>query len=537
MGEPSHDVVPLGAAEATLRRPEVALRLLTPMLVMMRERHGDDAVDRVVAETGLDPAVLEDEEAWVSVRFNHVFADGVLRELYWLDAPPSPDHAAWQLWREAGRFAFERQMLGALWPVLRAFGHPGLLYRRIPREVQHGNTVLDARVLADRPGSVTLEMRPRAPGYDEPIGFCWNRVGGLEGIPRIWGLPWATVRHTRCMHDPSDPADACVYEVEFTERGVTRVAQTLASAAVGAGAGAAAAGLLATPLPVALGAGALIGLGVEGWRRQAALKKAQRQDDQRVRALLEHADRRYAELWAEGEELRTLTLENRQIAAYLPAQLVSRLRDRQLTPRLGGAKREVTVLFSDLRGYSTITEHLDPDDVIRLLNDCFGALSADVRAHGGTVLEFLGDGMLAVFGAPGHLPDHAEQAVRAAGAMVGSMEWLNDAWVLTGRDRLWQAHGMRELGIRVGIHSGTVVAGNLGSETQMKYAVVGDAVNVAARLEQLNKQLGSTIAVSAETRDRLSPALQRWLEPLGSHPVKGRSQAVTVFGHSPAPHG
>jgi adenylate cyclase len=82
-----------------------------------------------------------------------------------------------------------------------------------------------------------------------------------------------------------------------------------------------------------------------------------------------------------------------------------------------------------------------------------------------------------------------------------------------------------------------VVAGNLGSETQMKYAVVGDAVNVAARLEQLNKTLNTTIAVSAETRARLSPALQRWLEPLGAHPVKGRSQPVTVYGHSPAPHG
>jgi class 3 adenylate cyclase len=537
MGAPDHDVIPLGAAEATLRRPEVALRLLTPMLVMLRERHGDAAVDDIVRGTGLDPAVLEDEEAWVSVVFHHRFRDSVLKHLYDLDAPPPPDHAAWQLWREAGRFGFERQMLGALWPVLRAFGHPGLLYRRIPREVRHGNTVLDARVLVDRPGAVTLEMRPREAGYEESVDFCWNRVGVLEGAPRIWGLPFATVRHPRCMHDPSDPADACVYEVAFTERGAARVAQAAASAAVGAGAGLALAGVLATPAAVAVGAGALIGLGVEGWRRRTALRRAQKDDDVRVRALLEHADRRYAELWAEGEELRTLTLQNRQIAAYLPSELVSRLRDRQLAPRLGGAKREVTVLFTDLRGYSTITEHLDPDDVIRLLNDCFGALSADVRAHGGTVLEFLGDGLLAVFGAPGHLPDHAEQAVRAAGAMMGSMERLNDAWVLTGRDRLWQAHGMRELGLRVGVHTGTVVAGNLGSETQMKYAVVGDAVNVAARLEQLNKTLNTTIAVSAETRARLSPALQRWLEPLGAHPVKGRSQPVTVYGHSPAPHG
>jgi class 3 adenylate cyclase len=325
--------------------------------------------------------------------------------------------------------------------------------------------------------------------------------------------------------------------VHFNERTLIQAARAGITVAAGGGIALLAGAALSTPLPVAFGVGALLGLGAEGWRRTFALQRAQEDDKVRVRALLERADQRYLDLWTESEELRRLTLDNRNIATYLPKELVDRLRGTQQAPRLGGTKREVTVLFTDLRSYSTISEHLDPDDVIRLLNDCFGALVADAQAHGGTVLEFLGDGMLAVFGAPGHQPDHPVQAVRCAQAMVRSLERLNDTWALTGRDRLWTERGIAEVGFRAGIHTGTVVAGNLGTERLMKYTIVGDAVNLAARLEQLNKELGTTVAVSAETRALLPPELQAWLEPMGDHVVKGRAQPVSVFTHEPAPHG
>lgn len=533
----SAEVVQLGAADATLRRPEVSARVVLPLIHLLREKHGEERVDDVILAAGLDPVVMKDTEAWVSMVFLARLRDAILSQLYDLDTPPPRDHAVWQLYREAGIVGFDRKLLGGIWPVLRAFGSPGLLYRQVPREVRLSNTVLEARVIDDTPGRVVLSMRPIEPGYAEGVDSCWNRIGVFEGIPRIWGLATARVEHPRCMHDPAAPADACEYVVHFKERTLARAARTGATVVAGGGLALLAGAALATPLPVAFGVGALLGLGAEGWRRTLALQRAQEDDKARVRALLERADQRYLDLWTESEELRRLTLDNRNIATYLPKELVDRLRGTQQAPRLGGAKREVTVLFTDLRSYSTISEHLDPDDVIRLLNDCFGALVADVESHGGTVLEFLGDGMLAVFGAPGHQPDHAVQAVRCVQAMVRSLERLNDTWALTGRDRLWTEQGIPEVGFRAGLHTGTVVAGNLGTERHMKYTIVGDAVNLAARLEQLNKELGTTVAMSEQTRARLPPELQAWAEPMGAHHVKGRAQPVTVYTHEPAPHG
>ena len=541
MGTPfeqrSAEVVQLGAADARLRRPEVSARVVLPLIHLLRDKHGDGPVDDVILAAGLDPIVLKDTEAWVSMVFITRLRDEIFQQLYNLHETPPRDHLVWQLYREAGIVGFDRKLLGGIWPVLRAFGSPGLLYRQVPREVRLSNTVLEARLIEDTPGRVVLSMRPIDAGYEEGLESCWNRIGVFEGIPRIWGLSTARVEHPRCMHDPADPADACEYVVHFNERTLARAFRTGATVAAGGGIALLAGAALATPLPVAFGVGALLGLGAEGWRRSLALQRAQQDDKVRVRALLERADQRYLDLWTESEELRRLTLDNRNIATYLPQGLVDRLRGTQQAPRLGGTKREVTVLFTDLRSYSTISEHLDPDDVIRLLNDCFGALVGDVQAHGGTVLEFLGDGMLAVFGAPGHQPDHAPQAVRCAQAMVRSLEQLNDTWALTGRDRLWTEQGIAEVGFRAGIHTGTVVAGNLGTERHMKYTIVGDAVNLAARLEQLNKELGTTIALSAETRSRLPADLQAWVEPMGAHVVKGREQPVTVYTHEPAPHG
>ena len=139
----------------------------------------------------------------------------------------------------------------------------------------------------------------------------------------------------------------------------------------------------------------------------------------------------------------------------------------------------------------------------------------DVQSHGGTVLEFLGDGMLAVFGAPNDIPDHAAQAVKCLQTMT--------------------ARGCTKLGFRGGVHSGEVVAGNLGSSMQMKYTVVGDAVNVAARLEQLNKSLGSTVAISGDTYAKLPSDLKKWVNPRGRHLVKGRNQSVDVYTHGSIP--
>ncbi|KAL7551319.1 hypothetical protein ACHAWF_014499 [Thalassiosira exigua] len=275
--------------------------------------------------------------------------------------------------------------------------------------------------------------------------------------------------------------------------------------------------------------GILLGVAIEAWRWSLSTHKTHNTDLETMRALLKYHDQRYIDLWRESDELRRLALDNRNISTYIPKALLTRLQGRQQPPSLGGSKRQVTIVFADIQNYSTVSEHLDPEQTIKILNECFSAWVGDVQAHGGTVLEFLGDGMLAVFGAPGDLTNHASQAVSCLKAMMVTMDKLNESWSDAGLDKLWKHRNISNLGFRAGIHSGTVVAGNLGSRTQMKYAVVGDAVNVAARLEQLNKKIGSRIAISGDTRECLPDDMKAWLVPRGHHLVKGRDQPVEVF--------
>ena len=196
---------------------------------------------------------------------------------------------------------------------------------------------------------------------------------------------------------------------------------------------------------------------------------------------------------------------------------------------LGGDLREVTVLFSDLRGYSTIVEHLAPAGVIAIVNRYLDEMVGLVEGHGGCVLELLGDGILAVFGAPVRGDDHAARAVACARAMQARLAELNRGWEQSGQAAAWQDRGLPTLGMRVGVHTGRVVAGNIGGATRTKYAVLGDAVNVAARLEALNKELGTAILFTAATRAQLPADVAAAAEPRGEHRLKGREQPVAVF--------
>ncbi len=196
------------------------------------------------------------------------------------------------------------------------------------------------------------------------------------------------------------------------------------------------------------------------------------------------------------------------------------IRDEILAGRaeLAGSLREVTVLFADLRGFSTWAEASPAAEVVQGLNAYFTEMDIAIRAHGGLVLQYIGDEIEAVFGAPLADPHHADHAVAAASDMQARL----DAW-----NRGRRAAGLRELHHGIGIHSGTVLAGNIGSAERMSYALVGDAVNVASRIESLNKAVGSTILVSGATRSLLSdPA---GLQALQATRVKGRSAEVEVY--------
>jgi class 3 adenylate cyclase len=196
---------------------------------------------------------------------------------------------------------------------------------------------------------------------------------------------------------------------------------------------------------------------------------------------------------------------------------------------LAGEERRVTVLFTDLSGYSTLSEHLAPSAVLGLMNTYLGAMNTVIDKYGGCVLEFMGDGILAVFNAPDALVSHPEWATRCAMAMRARLDEMNAAWVADGTAKAWQDHGVARLTARAGLHTGRVVAGSLGSEVRMKYSILGDTVNVAARLEQLNKLLGTDLLVSRTVYDALPPELQASATSRGTHAVKGREQEVEVF--------
>lgn len=201
----------------------------------------------------------------------------------------------------------------------------------------------------------------------------------------------------------------------------------------------------------------------------------------------------------------------------------------------GGEEREVTILFSDLRGYSTIAEHLAPSQVVALLNDYLAAMNVVIDAQGGCVIEFLGDAILAVFGAPVDVPGHPERAVRCALAMSEALARQNATWEQNGFARVWKDRGLPNLAQRVGIHTGRVVAGNLGSSERMKYAVIGDAVNVAARLEALNKDLGTDLLMSDAVFSELPDDLAARCVRRGEHRVKGRDRPVEAWSIASQP--
>jgi len=185
---------------------------------------------------------------------------------------------------------------------------------------------------------------------------------------------------------------------------------------------------------------------------------------------------------------------------------------------LGGNRREMTVLFSDIRGFTSVTERGDPEALVAQLNEYFSRMVAIVFRHHGTVDKFVGDMVMALFGAPVDDADHAEHAVAAAIDMVRELGELN---------REWAAKGMAQLDIGIGVNSGDMIAGNIGSSSIMSYTVIGDNVNLGSRLESLNKEYKTRIIISDATRTRLTSP--RDVRPLGDVVVKGKSKAVAIY--------
>lgn len=203
---------------------------------------------------------------------------------------------------------------------------------------------------------------------------------------------------------------------------------------------------------------------------------------------------------------------------YVSKDVFEQLMAHPERAELGGNRREMTVLFSDIRGFTAVTEKGDPEALVSQLNEYFSRMVEIVFRHRGTVDKFVGDMVMALFGAPLDDDDHGEHGVRAAVDMVRELGELNQRWASEGRPLL---------DIGIGVNSGEMIAGNIGSSSIMSYTVIGDNVNLGSRLESLNKDYKTRIIISDATRARLTGAYD--LRPLGDVTVKGKTRPVAIF--------
>jgi adenylate cyclase len=223
--------------------------------------------------------------------------------------------------------------------------------------------------------------------------------------------------------------------------------------------------------------------------------------------------------FVEGREKRQV---KKLFSRYVSKDVYDQLVANPSLAALGGGRRHMTVLFSDIRGFTTMSEKGTPEDVVKQLNQLFTRMVGVVFEHRGTVDKFVGDMIMALYGAPLDDEDHAEHAVQTALAMIKTLHQLNEEWARDGKP---------QLDIGIGINTGDMIAGNVGSETIMSYTVIGDAVNLGARLESLNKEYGTRIIISEATRERLKGRYD--IHPLGDVIVKGKSKPVAIFEVKP----
>lgn len=201
---------------------------------------------------------------------------------------------------------------------------------------------------------------------------------------------------------------------------------------------------------------------------------------------------------------------------FMPEYVVQQLLENPDSFRLGGATQLITVLFADIRGFTTFAENEDPEKVVGLLNQYFSAMSEIIFEHGGTLDKYIGDGLMALFGAPTATPEDARNAVKAAVAMQKRFATLNPELV---------AAGFAEIAVGIGLHTGEATVGYIGSDKRSEYTAIGDTVNLASRLE--SNTSGGQILISeatAQSAGAIFPLIKR-----DALTVKGRLQPVDVY--------
>ena len=205
---------------------------------------------------------------------------------------------------------------------------------------------------------------------------------------------------------------------------------------------------------------------------------------------------------------------------YLAPKVVDLVTENIEQLRLGGEKRELTVLFSDIRGFTTFSETLAPEELVHLLNVYFTRMTEEIFHHDGTLDKYIGDAIMAYYGAPIVRADHALAACRTALGMADALAELN---------REWQRQQKPTFQIGIGINTGPMVFGNMGSNTRFNYTVIGDAVNLGSRIEALNKTYGTTILLSEFTHAQVAAEFAGRVREVDTTRVRGRQEPVRLY--------
>mmetsp|Transcript_48630 Transcript_48630/g.141726 ORF Transcript_48630/g.141726 Transcript_48630/m.141726 type:complete len:886 (+) Transcript_48630:76-2733(+) len=205
---------------------------------------------------------------------------------------------------------------------------------------------------------------------------------------------------------------------------------------------------------------------------------------------------------------------------FMPLEVVRHFLSIGCEAKLGVSQRTVTIFFSDIVGFANICESYPPVEVLSLLSEYFECMVAIIVEEAGTMLEFIGDSTLAMWNAPNSVPDHAVRGVTAALRMLTALE---------GMKHTWAEEGKPDIGIRCGLHSADVFVGNLGSQMRMKYGVLGDGVNLASRVEELNKRYMTEVVVSHDVLDQQGVKEAFFLRPLDRVVVKGRVKPTPIY--------
>ncbi|MGB0388779.1 MAG: adenylate/guanylate cyclase domain-containing protein [Ardenticatenaceae bacterium] len=229
-----------------------------------------------------------------------------------------------------------------------------------------------------------------------------------------------------------------------------------------------------------------------------------------------------------SESISTMRNSLQAFQKYVPAELVRQLIETGEDAQLGGDKRELTILFCDIAGFTAISELMAPEELMFQLSRYMGQLATIIMEEQGTVDKYMGDGLMAFWGAPLPNPDHAYYACRAALRCREKVAELNQKW---------QATGKHAFPIRIGVHTGETLVGNIGSNERMNYTVLGDSVNLASRLESVNKIYGTQILISQATYQQVADKFH--CRPVDLVIIKGKKKKVLVYeligevGHTP----